>query len=246
MDADKAKATDMALRAHIRTLCAPLWWESGRQTVVNSGSMCVIQTPQAIFGITNHHVLSIYEKHKAEKHDIFCQLGSAPFDPSANIIAVSEYWDLATFTVPPLTLKHFTHKVFVTGDWPPKLIEKTDHVVYGGYPEYRRKVPPGPNPPTMTADFVSFLARPNNCSAEHISFQIDPKELTWLPNVEEPIEPGASLSGMSGGPCFRLVPAEDRIEFGGIIYEGHWQDGLVLARQAALILASGRIAPSPL
>ena len=25
-----------------------------------------------------------------------------------------------------------------------------DHCVYGGYPEYRRQVPPGPNPPTMS------------------------------------------------------------------------------------------------
>ena len=40
-----------------------------------------------------------YEKHKADKPDIFCQLGSAPFDLTANQISPrSEHWDLATFT----------------------------------------------------------------------------------------------------------------------------------------------------
>jgi hypothetical protein len=246
MAAADAKQADMALRAYVQTLCAPLWWESGGQTVVNSGSMCVVKTADALFGITNHHVLTIYEKHKAENADIFCQLGSAPFDPTANLISLSEHWDLATFEIPLETLKNLKHKILQPRSWPPAPIEKADHVVYGGYPESRRRVAPGPNPLTMTADFVSFRGQPNNCSAEHISFQVNPSELTWLPNVLEPLEPGANLSGMSGGPCFRLVPAENRIELAGIIYEGYWEDGIVFARQASLISATGQIAPRPL
>ena len=38
-------------------------WESGTQTVVNSGTMCVVNTSEAVFGVTNDHVLTIYEKH---------------------------------------------------------------------------------------------------------------------------------------------------------------------------------------
>ena len=56
-----------------------------QQAVVRSGTMCVVQTPEALVGITNNHVLETYERHKAEKHDIFCQLGSAPFDPTDNL-----------------------------------------------------------------------------------------------------------------------------------------------------------------
>lgn len=102
--------------------------------------MCVVKTADDIFGITNRHVLNTYEKHKAKKVDIFCQLGSAAFDPTPNLIDVSEYWDLATFRIPDETLQHFGHKVFVAREWPPRLIETTDHVVYGGYPEDRRTV----------------------------------------------------------------------------------------------------------
>lgn len=236
----------MALRAHVKLLCAPIWWESGRQSVVNSGTMCVVKTPDALFGVTNNHVLKTYEKHKAEKHDIFCQLGSGPFDPMANLISCSARWDLATFTIPDQTLKHFGHNVFLARDWPPKPLEKVDHVVFGGYPEIRRSIPPGPNPTAMSIDFVSFRRQPHNCSPEQVSFHVDPARVTWLPNVDKPLAPGASLSGMSGGPCFRLIPAEDRIELAGFIYEGDYDMGIIFARQACLVSATGQIAPQPL
>jgi hypothetical protein len=242
---DDVQEIDMALRARVTSLCAPIWWESGRQTVVNSGTMCVIKTAETVFGVTNNHVLQIYERHKAEKHDIFCQLGSGPFDPSANLINCSEYWDLATFRIPAQTLRTFGHKGVLATDWPPRAIEKDDVVVFGGYPEVRRSVSPGPNPTTMSIDLVSFRARPHHCSPEQVSFHVDPALVTWLPNVYEPLEPGASLSGMSGGPCFRLVPAEDRIELAGFIYEGDYSMGIIFVRQACLISAAGQIAPKP-
>ena len=35
VDVEQAQKLDMALRAYIKNLCAPLWWESERQTIVN-------------------------------------------------------------------------------------------------------------------------------------------------------------------------------------------------------------------
>jgi hypothetical protein len=245
MAVNDGQGADMDLRAFVKSLCAPIWWEQGRQTVVNSGSMCVLKTPEALIGITNNHVLKIYEKHKAERDDIFCQLGSAPFDPTANLIACSEYWDLATFRIPALTRRHWGHRVFEPLSWPPAGITMEDHCVYGGYPEYRRQVPPGPNPPTMTADFVSFRANPHGCSDRNVSFQIDTAKLTWLPNVTDPLRDDAHLSGMSGGPCFRIIGAENRIEYAGVIYEGRWDIGIIFVRQACLISANGQIAAPP-
>lgn len=243
MAVNDVQRADMELRAFVKSLCAPIWWEQGRQAVVNSGSMCVMKTPEALIGITNNHVLKIYEKHKAERDDIFCQLGSAPFDPTANLIACSEYWDLATFRIPALTLQHWLHRVFAPPSWPPAPITMADHCVYGGYPEYRRQVPPGPDPSTMTADFVSFRANPHGCSDTNVSFQIDTANLTWLPNVTDPLRGDADLSGMSGGPCFRIIGAENRIEYAGVIYEGRWDIGIIFARQACLISANGQISP---
>jgi len=236
---------DMALRELVQSFCAPIWWESGRQTVVNSGTMCVVMTSEAVFGVTNYHVLETYEKHKAGMHDIFCQLGSGPFDPSANLISFNTHRDLATFTMPELTLRTFGRKGFAAREWPPKPITKEDYVVFGGYPEERRSVQAGPNPATVANDFVSFRCWPHSCGPEQVSFRIDPAHLTWLPNVSEPLKPGASLSGMSGGPCFRLIPCENRIELAGFIYEGNYSLGIVLVSQASLISATGQIAPKP-
>lgn len=50
---------------------------------------------------------------------------------------------------------------------------------------------------------------------------------------------------MSGGPCFRLIPAEDRIELGGFICEGDYSLGIIFARQATLVSATGQIVPAP-
>lgn len=58
--------------------------------------MCNIQTPDALFGVTANHVLTIYERHRAEHADVFCQLGSGPFEPTENVIDRSEHWDLVS------------------------------------------------------------------------------------------------------------------------------------------------------
>ena len=48
---------------------------------------------------------------------------------------------------------------------------------------------------------------------------------------------------MSGGPCFRLIPAENRIELAAIIYEGErWDIGIVFARPTTLISDEGLVA----
>lgn len=53
------------------------------------------------------------------------------------------------------------------------------------------------------------------------------------------------LSGASGGPCFRIVPDENRIELGGFIYEAHRNYEVIRVRQALLIRSDGSIVPIP-
>ena len=67
------------LRLRAMSFCSPIWWEVDCNTILGNGSMCVIATPQAVFGVTANHVLSIYESHKAQHADLFCQLGDVPF-----------------------------------------------------------------------------------------------------------------------------------------------------------------------
>ena len=59
---DEAEASGLVprLRLVVQSFCAPIWWEIDGKTILDSGSMCVIATPQSVFGVTANHVLTIY------------------------------------------------------------------------------------------------------------------------------------------------------------------------------------------
>jgi hypothetical protein len=243
--ANEIEATiEQKFHLELMSFAAPLWWEINRNAVLGNGTMCLLQTPVALFGVTNDHVLRIYEQHKRENRDVFCQLGSGPFDPTENLIARNRHWDLATFNIPQLTLENWGRKVIVAPEWPPAPLKQGQPIALGGYPENRRTQPEGAHPPLLNTDFVSFRTRADNWSDEHMSFCLDSSTWTW-PNSEA-LPPEPDLSGMSGGPCFRLIPEDNRIELAGIIYEAHQGFEVVRVRQASLILSDGHIVPSSL
>ena len=59
-----------ALRLRVMSFCAPLWWEVGGHTILAHGTMCVVETPSALFGVSNDHVLRTYEKHRCENTNV--------------------------------------------------------------------------------------------------------------------------------------------------------------------------------
>ncbi|MDX2144777.1 MAG: hypothetical protein SFV19_15585 [Rhodospirillaceae bacterium] len=233
-----------ALRNRVRSFCAPLWWEVGGQTILANATMCVVKTPTTLFGVTNEHVLKIYEKQKAENEDIFCQLGGGPFNLAENLLSRSQQWDLATFRIPEITLKHWGGSVFVSEAWPPKPIRKGDTVMLGGFPENRRTTTCGTRPKVVFNDFVSFLAKADNSSDDHMSFCFDSSSWYWPQGTE--LEAHPNLSGASGGPCFRLVAESESIELAGFICEAGQNYEIIRVRQASLISAEGLIQLSPI
>ena len=64
---DEAEASGLLprLRLVVQSYCAPIWWEIDGKTILGNGSMCVIATPQSVFGVTANHVLTIYEGHRS-------------------------------------------------------------------------------------------------------------------------------------------------------------------------------------
>lgn len=244
---DEAESNGLlqSLRARVNAFCLPLWWEKGRKTILGNGSMVVVATPRKIFGVTADHVVGIYERHRRVYSDVFCQLGNAPFDPLANVLARSAYWDLATFEVPASTLNHWgrDYRIYRADDWPPRTISSGDPIVLGGYPVNRRSQSAGDRPATMSIDFISFIARADNWSESHMSFCFDSSSWYWPQGVG--LDANPELSGASGGPCFVIVPEEDRIELAGFVYEAHTEYEVIRVRQANLIRADGTIVPAP-
>jgi DNA-binding phage protein len=181
----------------VRSFCAPIWWEARGTTVLANGSMSIIATTSAVFGVTNDHVLRIYEKHKAANADVFCQLGSGPFDPVQNVIDRSDFWDLATFLIPPLTLQRWGHQIWQAEVWPPATIRSGDGVVLGGDPENRRSTDSSPKPRQLFVDFVSFIPRAENWSDEHMSFCFDSTSWYWPQGVELAAHPNLKMARRS-------------------------------------------------
>ena len=228
------------LRLRAMSFCSPIWWEVDCNTILGNGSMCVIATPQAVFGVTANHVLSIYEGHKAQHADLFCQLGDVPFAPVRNVMTRSEHWDLATFKIPAFTLRHWNHEVYKTEAWLPRTVKSDAPIIFGGYPVNRRTQAEGEHPSTMSADFVSFFTHVDSWSENHMALYLDSANWYWLQGGELP--PNPELSGTSGGPCFLMVPEENRIELVGFIYEANTEYEVIRVRQANLIDANGLIA----
>ena len=125
-------------------MCAPFWWsvatpEDAVAQILHNGTICYIDTSSRRIGITANHV---YKKYLADKeaHDaeaIECQFGSSTIYPERRVIDASERWDIATFDLPDVFVgasirnrKSYHHAV----RWAPHRAQKSDDVMYGGYP----------------------------------------------------------------------------------------------------------------
>ena len=169
------------LRQLVASFCAPLWWETQGKQVIHNGTMCLVQTPEALFGVTCRHVLDTYEFDKHTVPDVFCQLGSGPYDPSANVISSSKAWDLATFRIPDVSLMHLgaQRRAFHAHTWPPTPMQNGQQIILGGYPENRRQTGSGPRPKALGVDIVTFLSCVDNARRESMAIRLDSDNWYW-------------------------------------------------------------------
>jgi hypothetical protein len=209
------------LRRLVASSCVPLWWEVQGKHVIHNGTMCLVQTPEALFGVTCRHVLEAYLVDKHTLPDVFCQLGGGPFDPSANVISSSKAWDLATFRIPGASLMHLgaQRRVFQALTWPPPPMQNGERIILGGYPEARRETGSGPRPKTLGVDMVTFLSSVDNARPESMAIGLASDNWYWPQGSG--LDRQAKLSGTSGGPCFRLSAEPPNLELVGFIFEGN-------------------------
>ena len=105
----------------------------------------------------------------------------------------------------------------------------------------RRSQSEGERPTKMFNDFVYFIGRVDSSSDDHFMFHLDSSNWHWP--TGEVLPPRPNLGGLSGGPCFLIIPVEERIELAGFIEEGQTELELVRVQQANLLNATGRIKP---
>jgi hypothetical protein len=223
----------------VQAMCAPFWWTvggPGAVRILHNGTICFVDTGSRQIGITANHVYQAYlddlEQHGTAA--IECQFGSSTISPARHAVAQSERLDIATFDVPAVfvgasTQRPKTHHHAVR--WPPRRVEKSEVVVYGGYPGALREEKG--NIAEMPYQWIA--SRVNDVSEQNIVLEPKFDASRWLGD-ERNDDPG----GWSGGPVFRYAhegPIE-RLELVGVIYEFPLGQA-VLARHADAVLADG-------
>ena len=222
-------------------MCAPFWWsvatpEDAVAQILHNGTICYIDTSSRRIGITANHV---YKKYLADKeaHDaeaIECQFGSSTIYPERRVIDASERWDIATFDLPDVFVgasirnrKSYHHAV----RWAPHRAQKSDDVMYGGYPGALREGKGSIAEPP----FQWVSGRVSEVSDDAITLEPDFEKMQW-----QWLETNDKPGGWSGGPVFRVDDEPiARLELIGIIYLSLGQS--VLARHADAVEADGTL-----
>jgi hypothetical protein len=227
----------------VQSMCAPFWWnvkrpEDTTAQILHNGTICYVNTGSREIGITANHVYQTYldDLERYGVQAIECQFGSSTIYPERRAIAQSKRLDIASFDIPAVFVSAATglskthhHAI----QWPPRRVEKSELVVYGGYPGVLRKEKGS----IAELPFQVIAGRVNDVSEQNIVLEPEFQTSRWL-NEEKNDDPG----GWSGGPVFRYAhePPIERLELVGFIYAFPLGQA-VLARHADAVLADGSL-----
>ena len=224
-------------------ICAPIWWSvatpaDARARILHNGTICYVNTGSRRIGITANHVYKEYlaDKETRGAEAIECQFGSSTIYPEKHIIDYCERRDLATFVVIEVFVGASNHNLKSHHNavrWPPHRAQKSEVVIYGGYPGELRE----DKGHIAELPFQWVVGHVNDVGEEHIVLEPGFKTMDW-----QGPETNNKLGGWSGGPVFRLVEQEPitRLELIGIITQS-LQDQAVLARHADAIQTDGTL-----
>ena len=249
MDSHRKEALDRAQEAgylpHVFAIAQnatmPIWWSRASSpigsAVLHNGTMCAIDTGSTCICVTAGHVYSKYLEHKYKFGDLECQIGSVRINLEDYLIDYNCDLDLATFEISAVLIAGSRVQPHGAPKWPPEQIRESDIVVVGGYPGNLRIEEDG----RLGTPFVSFLARIAQTSLDHSAIQLNLEDAYW-PDGSGGVAPGSDLGGLSGGPIvrYRSEPVE-YFEIAGFVYEASTTYGIVFARHASCVSASGQI-----
>jgi hypothetical protein len=227
------------LQSMLENVCLPIWFsnEAGRRV---HGSMTVVDTGEAVLGITAGHVADRILECCDDRSGRRCQIGSA-FLPLDSFIARHTDLDLATFRLSQSLVSEAGRQPAVVPAWPPGPPVFGELVMLGGYPGiYRRaNVAQG----IFESDFSSFGARISD--VDERSFSVEIPLANSFSVSEKLMPPNVDLAGASGGGVFRLVETfaqnqlTARLELIGIIYYGSPGYEVIRAHPIDSITVSG-------
>lgn len=231
---------------------APFFWsaqmEGPNPRLLRNGTITYVATGQQELGVTNAHVYDTYIEHRAEHgNDCEAQFGGNTIYPEQRLIDRHKDLDLTTLNVPKVFLdsgKGDWKQHNRPASWPPAPLKDGELVIYGGYPGALRE----PKTGEITMPFQSFTTWKPQVTASNIILHVDFPNLFWPGHEEKRMN--EDLSGISGGPVFRLNEISNpetgailkvSFELVGIIYEYSTMMDSVLARPIHHVLSDGQL-----
>ena len=224
--------------------------DGNKPRLLRNGSITYVATGARELGITNAHVYDKYVEHRAEYgDDVIAQFGGNTIYPERRCVDRNRDLDLTTLDVPKLFLdSNMAGKQHNRpAKWPPAPLKDGELVIYGGYPGALR----APKTGELEFPFQSFTSWRPQVTGSNIILHVDFPNLFWPGHEEKKMN--ENLSGISGGPVFRLDEEYDPntgrlirvgFELVGIIYEYIEMVQTVRARHIHHVLADGRIQAS--
>lgn len=210
---------------------------------MNNGTITFVELEKQKIGITCSHVLEAYRKNNIDEKYIF-QIGHLEFDPLERIIDESSELDIVTIDLEGLDVTKSLNGVpigsefFVPYYWPPKKINNSDYVAFGGFPGIMRTYPS-----YNEIIFDSWSNGASQVTSVHDQYLICQFEREyWVESFNYYGYKGrdlGDLGGLSGGPVF--IYRELYWELIGIIYEFSQEFDLMYIRPMSLINKNGKI-----
>jgi len=223
------------LRELASNMAAPFVWSAEPNSILHSGTLCLLKTPRRRIGVTANHVYKSYLEDLNHIPGIEAQFGGTTVYPEKRLIDSDEKLDLATFDVPELMV--LPPRFFHEPAWPPRRIEPKDVVLYGGFPGVLKELKPG----EIVTPFQSFIWRVTDIATDSMVMNVDFANLYWPGHsAEEKIS--KNPGGVSGGPVYRVIEADiDRLEIVGFIFEYYEPWETMRARHIERINPDGTI-----
>jgi hypothetical protein len=198
--------------------------EDAPSAVIRNGTCCAVQIGTEAFLVTSEHVLTPALRAIEAKPNMICVVGGYVMEMRGRQVYRNERLDLATI---PLSRKHVERlesdgrRIIRVVDWPPRLAEKDEPLIFGGYPSSIRMVETwdvGDFSAVVSAGFVASVSSDGNWFTYHG----EPDDMTQTDvKTGEEEDLLQEYGGISGGPVFRaLGKSDDTLELVGVVVEG--------------------------
>jgi hypothetical protein len=232
-----------ALMRAANSYVAPIYWGNPREegNIQGNGTVFFVNTGENTFGVTNDHVVDIIIQRVAADHGLVSQIGDLPIDIERRLIARDSGLDLATLRISEDEVARLG-KVVLTGSqshWPPHPPLEGRGVFFVGFPGKERLA--------IRPRHISFGIYSGNTVATEVTDRVVTAHFNrqeWIDHLGHGLPPpGYDLGGLSGAPLLTLVE-QDRVlswRLGGIVYQVHADEELLVARRADFIRTDGTL-----